>query len=35
MKNEEFKIIIKPPTGSVLELDRVAPAAINTVNDLT
>jgi flagellin FlaB len=35
MKNEEFKIIIKPPTGSVLEIDRVAPAAINTVNDLS
>ena len=35
MKNEEFKIIIKPPAGSVLEIDRVAPAAINTVNDLT
>jgi flagellin FlaB len=33
-KNEEFKIVIKPPTGSVLELDRVAPAAVNTVNDL-
>jgi len=33
-KNEEFKIIIKPPAGSVLEIDRVAPAAINTVNDL-
>jgi flagellin FlaB len=35
MKNEEFKMIIKPPTGSVLEIDRVAPAAINTVNDLS
>jgi flagellin FlaB len=33
-KNQEFKIVIKPPTGSVLEIDRVAPAAINTVNDL-
>jgi flagellin FlaB len=33
-KNEEFKIVIKPPTGSVLELDRVAPAAVSTVNDL-
>jgi flagellin FlaB len=33
-KNEEFKIIIKPPTGSVLEIDRVAPAAVSTVNDL-
>jgi flagellin FlaB len=35
MKNEEFTIIIKPPVGSVLEIDRVAPAAITTVNDLT
>jgi flagellin FlaB len=35
MKNEQFKIIIKPPAGSVLEIERVAPAAINTVNDLT
>jgi len=34
LKNEEFKIIIKPPTGSVLEIDRVAPAAVQTVNDL-
>jgi flagellin FlaB len=33
-KNEEFKIVIKPPAGSVLEIDRVAPAAIDTVNDL-
>jgi flagellin FlaB len=33
-KNEEFKIVIRPPTGSVLEIDRVAPAAIDTVNDL-
>jgi flagellin FlaB len=33
-KNEEFKIIIKPPVGSVLEMDRVAPPAVTTVNDL-
>jgi flagellin FlaB len=33
-KNEEFKITIKPPVGSVLEIDRVAPAAVQTVNDL-
>jgi flagellin FlaB len=33
-KNEQFKIVIKPPAGSVLEIDRVAPAAIDTVNDL-
>ena len=34
MKNEEFKMVIKPPVGSVLEIDRVAPPAVNTVNDL-
>jgi len=34
MKNQEFYIMIKPPVGSVLEIDRVAPAAVNTVNDL-
>jgi flagellin FlaB len=33
-KNEEFKIIVKPPIGSVFEIDRVAPAAVSTVNDL-
>jgi flagellin FlaB len=33
-KNEEFKIIVKPPIGSVFEIDRVAPAAVTTVNDL-
>ena len=34
MKNEEFKVVIKPPVGSVLEIDRIAPAAVDTVNDL-
>lgn len=34
MKNEEFKVVIKPPTGSVLEIDRIAPAAVGQVNDL-
>jgi len=34
LKNEEFKIVVKPPVGSVLEIDRVAPAAVTTVNDL-
>jgi len=34
MKNEEFTIIIKPPIGSVLEIDRVAPAAITIINNL-
>ena len=35
MKNEEFYIIIKPPIGSVLEIDRVAPPAVQAVNDLS
>jgi flagellin-like protein len=34
MKNEEFKIVVKPPVGSVLEIDRIAPASVETVNDL-
>ena len=34
LKNEEFTIILKPPVGSVLEIDRVAPPALNVVNDL-
>ena len=33
-KNEAFTIIVKPPTGSVLEIDRAAPAAVESVNDL-
>jgi archaellin len=33
-KNEAFTIIVKPPTGSVLEIDRSAPAAVESVNDL-
>jgi len=33
-KNEEFKVVIKPPIGSVLEVDRVAPASVDAVNDL-
>jgi archaellin len=33
-KNEEFVIIVKPPTGSVLDIDRVAPAAVAAVNNL-
>jgi flagellin FlaB len=35
VKNEVFKVIIKPPTGSVLDIVRTAPAAISTVNDLS
>jgi flagellin FlaB len=34
MKNEEFKVIIKPPVGSVLDINRVTPAAVTQVNDL-
>jgi len=34
MKNEEFKVIIKPPVGSVLDIDRIAPAAITQIDDL-
>jgi flagellin FlaB len=34
VKNEQFKIIVKPPTGSVLDIVRYAPPEIKTVNDL-
>ena len=34
MKNEEFKVLVKPPVGSVLEIDRIAPASVAQVNDL-
>ena len=33
-KNEAFIITVKPPVGSVLEIDRIAPAAVGAVNDL-
>jgi archaellin len=33
-KNEPFVVIVKPPTGSVLEIDRYAPAAVESVNEL-
>jgi flagellin FlaB len=33
-KNEQFKIIVKPPTGSVLDIVRYAPPEVKTVNDL-
>jgi flagellin-like protein len=33
-KDEEFIIIIKPPTGPLLNIDRVAPGAVATVNNL-
>ena len=34
-KNEQMKIIVKPPTGSVLDIVRYAPPEIRTVNDLS
>jgi flagellin FlaB len=34
VKNEQFKIIVKPPTGSVLDIVRYAPPEVKTVNDL-
>jgi archaellin len=33
-KNDAFTLIVKPPTGSVLDIERVAPAAITAVNNL-
>ena len=33
-KEEEFKLLIKPVTGSMLEIDRTAPGAITLINDL-
>jgi flagellin FlaB len=32
--NEQFKIIVKPPLGSVLDIVRYAPAEVKAVNDL-
>jgi flagellin FlaB len=34
LQNEEFKIIVKPPYGSVLDIVRFAPAQITGVDDL-
>ncbi len=34
MKNEQLKIIVKPPYGSVLDIVRYAPPEVRTVNDL-
>ncbi|HUK50206.1 MAG TPA: hypothetical protein VLV18_04155 [Terriglobales bacterium] len=33
-RSEEFKILVKPATGAVLEIDRTAPGGITTINDL-
>ena len=33
-RSEQFKILIKPPDGAVLEIDRTAPGGIELVNDL-
>jgi flagellin FlaB len=35
LQNEQFKIIVKPPYGSVLDIERTAPAQITLTNDLT
>jgi archaellin len=35
MKNEQLKVIVKPPQGSVLTIVRYAPAEVRSVNDLT
>jgi len=34
MKDEQFTVVIKPPVGSMLEIDRVAPGEVAQVNDL-
>jgi flagellin FlaB len=33
-KNDPFTIIVKPPSGSVLDIERTAPAAVESVNNL-
>jgi flagellin FlaB len=33
-RTEEFKILVKPATGAVLEIDRTAPGGIAVINDL-
>lgn len=33
-RNEQFRIIIKPPLGGALEIVRYAPGEVKTVNDL-
>jgi len=35
LQNEQFKVIVKPPYGSVLDIVRSAPAQITPVNDLS
>ena len=35
LQNEQFKVIVKPPYGSVLDIVRNAPAQITPVNDLS
>ena len=32
--SEEFRVLIKPPTGSMLEIDRTAPGTVALINDL-
>jgi flagellin FlaB len=33
-RSEEFKLLIKPATGSLLEIDRTAPGGVGPINDL-
>jgi flagellin FlaB len=33
-RTEEFKLLVKPVTGAVLEIDRTAPGGIALINDL-
>ena len=35
LQNEQFKVIVKPPYGSVLDIVRNAPAQLTAVNDLS
>jgi archaellin len=34
MKNEEFVVAVKPHIGSVLDINRVAPAEVTEINEL-
>ena len=34
-RSEDFRLLIKPATGSMLEIDRTAPGAVALINDLS
>jgi len=34
-RSEEFRLLIKPATGSMLDIDRTAPGAVAPINDLS